>query len=301
MIPVRKADIAIGHPLPWPVFDSDRRLLLRAGFTVESEAQLEEISRRGLFRAVGAGGSSASSAGDGGEREAKADGRGDKWHSLSFADLRLPIGTRLTVQKLDPDDDARYNARLYGVFKDVSIIINIPAPGGSLAMFRQGQPLLLRAFSGTEVFAFTADVLLLRYVPTAYLHLEYPRTVEGTEVRRTRRVGVRLIASVAHVDAEGNEQASRPAQVSDLSSGGARLITKVALGAPGDELELAFRLKTAAGEATLKLQAAIRSSGPQEDGSGHMHGVQFVRMEPLELLALEGYVAHAAANDVEPD
>jgi c-di-GMP-binding flagellar brake protein YcgR len=299
MIPIRKNDIALGRPLPWPVFDGDRRLLLRAGFTIETAAQLEELSRRGLYRALGAGSHTDDSNDD--DVVAAPDARGESWQTLRFEDLRLPIGTRLSVQKLDPDDDTRYNARLYGVFKDVSLIVNVPAPGGSLAMFRQGQPLLLRAFSGTNVFAFTASVLIIRYVPTAYLHLEYPRHVDGTEVRSKQRVTVRLIASASREDPEGTEHDTRPAQVTDLSSGGARLIAREALGEPGDEVNLAFRLKTTAGEATLKLKATIRSSAPEETGSGRVHGVQFLRLEPMDLLALEGYVAHAAATAQEAD
>jgi c-di-GMP-binding flagellar brake protein YcgR len=299
MIPVRKNDIALGRPLPWPVFDGDRRLLLRAGFTIETEAQLAELSRRGLYRAPGLGGlqadadSAAASPAD--HRDA------EKWQSLQFEELRLPLGTRLSVQKLDPDDDTRYNARLHGVFKDVSFVVNIPAPGGSLAVFKQGQPLLLRAFSGTSVFAFTASVLVARYVPAAYLHLEYPRYVECTEVRARKRVNVRLIATTYRENPDGTEHSSRPAQVSDLSSGGARLVARDPLGEQGEELALAFRLKTAVGEATLKLHGTIRSIAPQEDGSGHSHGMQFVRIEPMDLLALEGYVARAALAERDTD
>lgn len=298
MIPVRKNDVALGRPLPWPVFDGDRRLLLRAGFTIETEAQLDELSRRGLYRAPGLGGAQADAES---VVATPADRSAEKWRTLQFEDLRLPLGTRLSVQKLDPDDDTRYNARLHGVFKDVSFVVNIPAPGGSLAVFKQGQPLLLRAFSGTSVFAFTASVLVARYVPAAYLHLEYPRYVDGTEVRARKRVNVRLIATTYREDPDGTEHSSRPAQVADLSSGGARLVAREPLGEQGEELALAFRLKTAVGEATLKLHGTIRSVTPQEDGSGHNHGVQFVRLEPMDLLALDGYVAHAALAERDTD
>lgn len=294
MIPIRKNDIALGRPLPWPVFDGDRRLLLRAGFTIESAAQLDELARRGLYRAIGLG----SDPGNGeDEPQARAaDGKGEAWRSLRFEDLRLGLGTRLTLQKLDPDDDARYNARLHGVFKDTSLLVNIPAPGGSLAMFRQGQPLLVRAFSGTNAFAFTANVLTIRYAPAAYLHLEYPRSVDGTAIRSTQRVTVRLIASASRLDGDGKESDSLPAQVTDLSSGGARLFVRESLGDAGGSVNLAFRLRTQVGEATLKLSAAIRRTEPDENGKGTNHGVQFVDLQPMDVLALEGYIACAAAT-----
>jgi hypothetical protein len=168
-------------------------------------------------------------------------------------------------------------------------------------MFRQGQPLLLRAFSGTSVFAFTAGVLAVRYVPTAYMHLEYPRQVEGAEVRSRKRVAVRLIATVSRPDAQGSLQGSVPAQVSDLSCGGARLIARETLGEPGDVLHVAFRLATAVGEVTLKLKAAIRRNDPDGTGDGRAHGVQFTDLPPMDLLALEGYVARELAAAREAD
>ena len=256
MIPIRKCDIALGRPLPWPVFDGDRRLLLRAGFTIETVAQLDELARRGLYRAMASGADAGVSDDEPAARG--PEGKGEVWRSLRFEELRLPLLAPLTLQKLDPDDDARYAARLHGVFKDTSIVVNIPAPGGGLAMFRQGQPLLVRAFSGTNAFAFTANVLTIRYAPAAYLHLEYP------------------------------------------NSGGARLQVRQSLGDAGGSVGLAFRLRTQVGEATLKLKAAIRRTEPDDNGGGVSHGVQFVDLEPLDVLALEGYIACAAMTR-DPD
>jgi c-di-GMP-binding flagellar brake protein YcgR len=298
MIPIRKSDIALGRPLPWPVFDGDRRLLLRAGFTIETVAQLDELGRRGLYRAVASG---ADAAVPDDEPAARGpDGKGEVWRSLRFEELRLPLLAPLTLQKLDPDDDTRYAARLHGVFRDTSIVVNIPAPGGGLAMFRQGQPLLVRAFSGTNAFAFTANVLTIRYAPAAYLHLEYPKSVDGTAIRSTQRVTVRLIASATPIADDGSDGASLPAQVADLSSGGARLVVRQSLGDAGGSVILAFRLRTQVGEATLKLRGAIRRTEPDENGGGVSHGVQFVDLEPLDVLALEGYIACAAATR-DPD
>jgi len=103
-------------------------------------------------------------------------------------------------------------------------------------MFRQGQPLRLRTFSGTSVFEFTAMLLMVRYVPTAYLLLEYPRSVDATKMR------------------------------------------------------------TPQGEATLNIQAIIRTTVEGDDPGGVAHGVEFCNLRPIEFLALEGYVTHAHAT-----
>lgn len=43
------ADIVLGEPLPWDVFDANNKLLLRKGFIVEREQQIETLIERGLF------------------------------------------------------------------------------------------------------------------------------------------------------------------------------------------------------------------------------------------------------------
>jgi len=292
MIRLRKSEIAFGQPLLWPVFDRDRHLLLHAGSIVESETALEQLSHKGLYRPTPAG---AASHGPDKLDDLGGDPREDSWKTWKFEDLGLPLGTRLSLQKLDPDDDARYAVELQGVFKDVSLVVGIPAPGGQLVMFRQGQPLLLRAFSGTSVFAFTASVLKVRYVPTAYLHLEYPRTVDGTMLRTRKRVKVRLIAVARRQGAEASDHGV-PTQVDDLSEGGARLIAKERLGEPGAEFDLVFRLRTPVGEATLNVRAILRTTAIAENGVGIAHGVQFAGLAPIEMLALEGYVAQSASS-----
>jgi len=37
------SDIVIGHPLPWNVFDADNKLLLRKGFVVATESQIDKL------------------------------------------------------------------------------------------------------------------------------------------------------------------------------------------------------------------------------------------------------------------
>jgi HD-GYP domain-containing protein (c-di-GMP phosphodiesterase class II) len=43
------SDIVIGEPLPWDIYDSSNKLLLRKEFIVESEQQIETLLARGLF------------------------------------------------------------------------------------------------------------------------------------------------------------------------------------------------------------------------------------------------------------
>lgn len=46
---VRKEDLQVGQPLPWPVYDSRGLLLLRRGYIISSPLQLERLVQQGLY------------------------------------------------------------------------------------------------------------------------------------------------------------------------------------------------------------------------------------------------------------
>ena len=48
--PLRKDEISVGKPLPWPVFDKNKKLLLREGYVIETLHQVEVLCANGLFR-----------------------------------------------------------------------------------------------------------------------------------------------------------------------------------------------------------------------------------------------------------
>jgi len=53
LMPIRHADIEIGKPLGFAVYDADRNLLLNQGVVVTSQTQLEALIEKGLFRERG--------------------------------------------------------------------------------------------------------------------------------------------------------------------------------------------------------------------------------------------------------
>jgi len=177
-------------------------------------------------------------------------------------------------------------------------MVRMPTQEGRLVLFRDGQAVIVRAFSGTDAFAFNAQVLTVRFAPEPYLHLEYPPYVSGTPVRKQRRVDVRLIVTTARLNADGTTTSS-PAQLIDLSAAGARLRVNAPLGEVGTRLTTGFRLQTPDGDVTLSVEAEIRSIEQDGDGRRWCHGVRFVSLEPMEALALQGYVnGMTAAKDL---
>lgn len=50
---VKPDDIAVGQGLPWPMYDSEGRLLLEKGMVIANQSQLEALVHRGLYRQNG--------------------------------------------------------------------------------------------------------------------------------------------------------------------------------------------------------------------------------------------------------
>ncbi|HEY4732644.1 MAG TPA: hypothetical protein VIH66_05305, partial [Gammaproteobacteria bacterium] len=49
-VKVKAEEIAVGHALPWPVYDDNQRLLLNKGETIATEHQLHMLIEQGLYR-----------------------------------------------------------------------------------------------------------------------------------------------------------------------------------------------------------------------------------------------------------
>lgn len=49
-VSVRPAEISVRKPLLWSACDADGNLLLKSGFVVESQNQIELLSKNGFFR-----------------------------------------------------------------------------------------------------------------------------------------------------------------------------------------------------------------------------------------------------------
>jgi c-di-GMP-binding flagellar brake protein YcgR len=287
-MPVRKADVALGRPLPYSLYDGDRNLLLRAGCIVQTQNQLDQLSEKGLYR-----NSSKSVARDRHDTVVPdAEAANDRQREASFAldELKLSIGDALQLQGAAEGDSTRFPAKLIGFVKGRSVLVTTPTVEGKVAFIREGQSFVVRMFCGTSAYAFTASVIKPASVPFPHLHLTYPSSVRGLAVRRGARARVRVI--VAASDSKGKVHAGT---LCDLSLGGAMMVCTHPPGEIGDTLKLKFRVTLNDVEHYLHPEAVIRSIAVS-DGSiegippGYQAGLQFAVIPPEESLALTACV-----------
>lgn len=271
-LPLRIGDIALGKPLPWPVFGPNRKLLLRAGYVIETQRQLEVLLKDGLYRsaswssAPSRGKSAPPPAAQKNEEEAVA-------RNYGFEELKPKVGG--TIQLQIKED--RYSVKLMGYVKGITIMVSTPVADGGVILLRDGQPVVVRSFSGKDAYAFSSSILRVCNAPLPYLHLAYPKTVQSVMVRKTARAEFNLIGAVTKVGG----QDSRPVRITDMSVTGASFITGELVGEKGDNLSLSFRVKLNEIDASLatSVSCTVRSISTESDigskAERFRYGVEF--------------------------
>lgn len=281
-------DLAQGLPLPFAVYDQDSRLVLAEGHLIDTAARVDELIQNGAYRASAKEERPAEDARDAQPLPASS-------RQCAFEDMRLQIGDAMQLQGATGKE--RYYVKLIGYMPGGSVLVTTPTQAGRVQLVREGQGFLARAFCGRSAFAFNTTVHRVCNVPYPYLHLKFPKLIEGLAVRREARIRLRVIASVTSGSGSGE---TVPAVIGDLSPSGARIEARQALSGKGGTLQLSFRLRLDQDDAYFVVGAIVRSVKEHrgaEGGAPHvMHGVEFVGMPPNERLLLRALILQRLAD-----
>jgi hypothetical protein len=290
LLKLRESDIPVGQPLEWAVYDTTRRLALAKGQVIASNDEARKLVGRGAYRASSMPDKSATD-----EKNAPLGAGSRAVERSTFESMRLAPGETLQLQNGANGD--RYVVRLIGFVPDGSILITTPAQDGYVLLFREGQGFVVRAFSGTQAFGFTAAIRRVCNVPYPYLHLEYPSAIEGVTVRSNPRVKVRAICSLSR---PGESTAPTAALITDLSAAGARIDCGQALAAVDDIAQITFRIRLEDDDAHFSLDVLVRSvrtePGTEKGSQTVVHGVEFIETPSNERLLLKTVVYSLLAD-----
>lgn len=211
--------------------------------------------------------------------------------SFPFEELKPKIGDAIKLQV----KDERYPVTLIGYVKGRTIMVSTPVVDGGIILLRDGQPVVVRSFSGKDAYAFSSSILRVCNTPLPYLHLAYPKSVQCIVVRKSARAGFDLIGSVTNTD-KPEMVANRPVRINDLSIAGASFIAAEQVGEKGDKLSLSFRVKLNDIDISLAttVNCIVRSviSEPDMDSATDKlrYGVQFIDVPTDIFLLLQNMI-----------
>jgi hypothetical protein len=285
LVPVRKADIELGKPLPFAAYDADRNLLLNRGVIVSSEHQVDVLLQRGLYRER----ARTAVRGDAAE-EKSPDSAKPQGETLNFDAVKLMPGDTLQLQPLLEGQTERFSVQVIGVMKGKSLLVTAPLLDGKLIFVRDGQTYLVRAFSGLNVCAFKARILKSQLQPFPYLHLSYPDSVQAMRIRKAMRAPASIIVAVHESEAGRQVGAGR---IIDLSVGGARMFSPSRIAEKDQSIWLSFKVMLGDMEEYVKTPAVIRAVSEEDDEQGkrmHVFGLQFGELAQSQRLIIMNLV-----------
>lgn len=211
-----------------------------------------------------------------------------------FEDIRLKVGDRLQLQLPSHIADDRHIVRLIGYLDQQSLLVTSPGLAGLQKPMVEGDRLIVRVFSGQGAFGFVSFVDKIIRLPFEYLHLSFPREIQGLMIRNAPRARTDFQARVETAKAQAD------VRVANLSATGMLLRSNTVLGGKGDELKATLELNIYGVATTLRLRGRIRTAAElpaEEGGEAHQYGIEFVGVQPEETLILQSAVHHEVARN----
>lgn len=279
-IKVGLSDVEVGKPLPHPLYDGNRVLLLKRGYVIENIRQSEMLVERGLYRNLSERTASP-------ELPPVAKEAPISRESISTLDAsKIRVGDALQMQS--SAEAPRLVVKLIGYLKSRGLIVTVPECDGEFVMLKEGQSFIVRFFSGQNAYAFTSTVAKQTSVPFPHVYLSYPREVRGLEIRKDSRIDVDLIAAI-NLDGETAVSGGR---IVNLSTGGAALRAKGRLGAKGDILNVKFKILINEMQSYTVFDSVICTITEDkiDPAMPFLHGIKFVKPEQNMTLAVAAFV-----------
>jgi c-di-GMP-binding flagellar brake protein YcgR len=222
-----------------------------------------------------------------------------KAQDYEFETMNLQVGTRLqliTHRRIKP---VQHFSALIGYAKDEYIILKVPMENGAPIALTEGERLTIRVFSGVKVCSFACTVERVFPRPLFYVHVSFPKSVQGTSLRTAMRVKVDL---PAHLAGSGTHGRPLPCTILNLSVSGALVVSPNRLPVDEEQVALQFSLKAPPNdeEVPISARAAIRnvnvSKGP--DGADlFTYGMQFIDLDPVHYTLLQNMTYEALLAD----
>lgn len=210
-----------------------------------------------------------------------------------FEAMNLKVGDRLQAQPPKKVSAERCFVRLIGYLQDLSMLVTTPVTVNSLRLqLMEGDMLVMRVFSSQNAFGFACDVQRVCKLPYSYLHVSFPKEVQGTVIRKAARVKTKIIVKVRTEQGGGTDLTGI---LCNLSANGASMDGPRNTAGTGDSIRLTFPLKLHNIVANLSLVAIVRAvlvdETLKQSGTSLAHfGLEFVDLQPNDQMMLQSMV-----------
>ncbi|MDB5918861.1 MAG: hypothetical protein JWR40_3095 [Massilia sp.] len=223
-----------------------------------------------------------------------------KVREFDFEAMNLQVGGRLQFITHRGFKPAQHFSTLIGYVKDEYMIVKIPTDNGAPISLTEGEKLTIRVFSGVTVCSFDCTVERVFGRPLLYVHITFPRSIQGTSLRGAMRVKADIAAEVTGARPGS---AALACTLVNLSVTGALVESKHKLAQDGEVVTLAFQLVAQPGnyQVDVVTRASIRNVNVVKPASAlsevFTYGVQFVDLDPNHYALVQNMTYEALIAD----
>jgi c-di-GMP-binding flagellar brake protein YcgR len=221
-----------------------------------------------------------------------------KVQDFEFESMNLQVGGRIQFITHRTIKPIQHFSTLIGYVKDEYMIVKIPFESGAAISLNDGDKLTIRVFSGVTVCSFAASVLRIFPRPLNYVHLSFPKTIQGTSLRAAMRVKVDI---PAHLTCEDGAQLS--VFLVNLSVSGALIESPKKLPDNPGTVGLSFTLIVQGShQMIINTRATIQNvnilkPATETHREVFTYGVQFIDLEPTHYTMLQNLTYEALIAD----
>jgi c-di-GMP-binding flagellar brake protein YcgR len=274
--------VPIGTPLAWPIVDLDGTLLF-AG-----EAVLATTDERNfLFTHF------KPQRGDLLDTTAPApqpaDHQQDPNSELTIKDMHLEIGALIGMRSQPGSGSSMLPCRIIGFAPNHALFVTPPMHQGRPFPLGLGENIEIVAIASQAVFRFVCTVESICRSPFDYVVLSRPGAIRRLRERKSIRVQAHL--PVRFGIGETGDSYEGLGLAKGISALGMSLAASWTLGAVGERLRIAYRLKSADLDTEIETTAVIRNvQKGTHPGEPTSHGLELDQLDANQQMAMKVYV-----------
>lgn len=274
--------VPVGAPLDWPIVDADGTLLFESGAIL---ATTDERSFLFSHFHPQRGDLLDTTTQPPPVQEPQADSTGQ----LTLKDMHLEIGALIGVRSQLGSGAPMHPCRIIGFAPNHSLFVTPPLHGGRLLPLNIGENIEIVAIASQAVFRFVCTVEAVCRSPFDYVVLSKPGVIRRLRERKSIRVRAHL--AVRFGIGESGESYEGLGLAKGISALGMSLAASWTLGAVGERLRIAFRLKSADLDTAIETTAVIRNvQKGRAPGEPSTHGLELDQLDPAQQMAMKVYV-----------
>lgn len=208
---------------------------------------------------------------------------------MEFADLRLPVATRMQLNFIGLDYK-RYpsDASLIGYRAGESVLVYLPKKPPQV-LLRDGIKVEGKFALQMGIVSFTSVIRHICEEPFSYMHFAWPQDVQLEPLRKYPRFPLDAVLQLMALSAQGITTARLRGRFVDISLQGARINLEKELNSTVSKILLTADVTVAGMEHSLELNAEVkRAFGRDEKNAENPfgYGVSFTELAPPQRLLL---------------